>query len=122
MFKSPSCDPYRRAFAYDNRLKGTLVEEKFSRLESDSNIHDANNPVVSVDDPDHVEEIINKINSSNRKSAAKIVFEKGPEGLITFSNSVSDVPAVEMPYFPESGDVLYKGYIIDSDLNPLLVK
>jgi hypothetical protein len=91
-------------------------------LEIDSDIHDANNPVITVYDPNSVAVIISRINTSDRTSAADVALEKGPEGLLTFSGSVSGSQAVEVSYYPESGDVLYKDYFIDNNLTPLLVE
>ncbi|MDQ0196584.1 hypothetical protein [Paenibacillus wynnii] len=97
-----------------------LVEQAFSQLEIDSDIHNPGNPIITVDNPDVLKKIVDKINASDRKGAAQVALEKGPEGLLIFKNVTSGAQTIEVPYFPESGDVLYKEYFIDCELNNFL--
>lgn len=69
--------------------------------------------VLESNDKSLIEKIINEINTSERQFATEMVFEKGPEGLITLKGEKE----VEISFFKGSGRTIYGDYYIHTEFN-----
>ncbi|WP_138225849.1 hypothetical protein [Paenibacillus algicola] len=78
------------------------------------NVYMSNQSSQTITDLQTIHRIVNQINSAERVKATEIVFEKGPEGLLVFK-FMNDA-SLHIPFFQNSGDVLYKETLIDADL------
>jgi hypothetical protein len=96
-----------------------LISGEFNSVQVDADIHSSEEPVINFSDTTTIKGIIDKVNRSKREDAKSMVFEEGPDGLLTFNSSDSPDSRITVPYFTETGDVLYEDYFIDANLNEL---
>ncbi|WP_054958304.1 hypothetical protein [Paenibacillus dakarensis] len=95
-----------------------LMEGEFQSVQVYEDIHKSEKLKITIRDKDIIEQIINRMNSSKRESAERMVFEKGPECLLIFQGQ--DEVTTKVPFFKSSGNVLYKGFFVDSNLHEIL--
>lgn len=93
----------------------------FKSVSVDINIHDSKNQIIIINEKKVVDDLISRINNSKRRDASSVIFEKGPEGLLTFEGQ-DENEDIQVKFFKDNGDVWYKNYIIDSKLMDIISK
>jgi hypothetical protein len=67
-----------------------------------------------IEDQKIINNIINTINTSDRKKLDEIVFERGPDGIIKFEKKEH---ITEFKVFTENGHIVTKDFYIKSDID-----
>ena len=98
-----------------------LIMGDFKSVSVDINIHDSKNQIIIINEKKVVDDLISRINNSKRRDASSVIFEKGPEGLLTFEGQ-DENEDIQVKFFKDNGDVWYKNYIIDSKLMDIISK
>ncbi|NMO94736.1 hypothetical protein [Paenibacillus lemnae] len=98
--------------------KDMLIEGDFQFIQIYADINKQNSSTNTIREKQTIEQIIDRINNSKSESAEGMAYEKGPEGLLILKGP--DEFTTKVPFFKDSGDVLYSDYLIHSTLQDIL--